>query len=397
LYFMDRGDEAQRMAIASASIVMQQEGGQALGRGLLEYQRAAHSRAQHRIADAEAGYRASLRTIGEVLGESHPAKVLVMRELAGLLVDEGRIADAEVVGRAALDIGFRVFPQGHPQLSELLLKGADIIESQGKFGEAVSLIERRANIKSRVENAPLADALHGKLRIIAFRLNQGRLDDAEGRLNDVRAVIENHPVQGEVAISERALHRWLQGVLAGMRGNLDEQEGIGRECLAMDGVAFEIRDAIEVGMAGVIHVLRPADEQVDQLLHEPPRGWADSLSPSKPQRVLRHLTRVQMLIHQQRLDEAEPLLRMAHRFAHDKTIPGSYFQGLADSLMGSWLAAKDQSADAEQYLLAGVENLRIARGDQHPLTRDALARLTRFYQETNRAAETGPRQTPGAD
>ncbi|HEY1603609.1 MAG TPA: serine/threonine-protein kinase [Pirellulales bacterium] len=396
LYFMDRNDEAQRMAIASAGVVMQQEGGQALGRGLLEYQRAAHSRGQNRIADAEAAYRASLRTIGEVLGESHPAKVLVMRELAGMLLDQGRVADAEVVGRAALEIGFRVFPQGHPQLSELLLKGADIIESQGKTDEAVSFIERRANIKARVENASLADALRGKLRIVAFRLNQGHLDDAAALLNEVREASKDLPSPESFAISERALYRWLQGVLAGLRGNLEEQERIGRECLTMDNIAFETRDAIEVGMAGVIQTLRPDDNQVDQLLYEPSRGWTASLTASHPHRVMRHLTRVQMLIHQQRLDEAEPLLQMAHGFAHGKTIPGSYFQGLADSLMGSWLAAHDQSAEAEKYLLAGVKNLRVSRGDGHPLTLDAQARLTRFYQETNRAAaaETGP--TPAA-
>ena len=194
LYFTDRNDEAQRMAMASAGVVMQQEGGQALGRGLLEYQRAAVSRSQGRKADAEAGYRASLRTIGEVLGESHPAKMLVLRELAGMLCDQGRMADAEVVGREALAIGFRVFPQGHPQLSELLLRGADIIESQGKVDEAVSFIERRANIKARVQNVSVTDQLRGKLRIAAFRLNQGQLADADRLLDEIRQTLASTSV-----------------------------------------------------------------------------------------------------------------------------------------------------------------------------------------------------------
>ena len=136
----------------------------------------------------------------------------------------------------------------------------------------------------------------------------------------------------------------------------------------MEKINDEIRDAIEIGLASVIHTLRPADEEAEQLLHEPTRGWKGTLSPTKPERVMRHFTRVQLLVDQQRADEAEPLMRLAYEFAHQKTIPGSYFQGVADSLMGSWLAAKEPSAEAERCLLAGVENLCTSRGDNHRLT-----------------------------
>ena len=124
--------------------------------------------------------------------------------------------------------------------------------------------------------------------------------------------------------------------------------------------------------------------EVTELLREPPKGWSASLVASRPQRVLRHLILAQILIDDQKIDEAESLVLVAHEFVHNRTIPGNYFIGVADQVMGNWLAAKGQVSEAESCLLAAVDNLRTSRGPTHRLTMSALESLKQLYRTTGR-------------
>ena len=92
------------------------------------------------------------------------------------------------------------------------------------------------------------------------------------------------------------------------------------------------------------------------------------MSSAYPTGVVPYLTLAQLLVDQGRTEDAENILRTAYDFAHQKTMPGSYFIGQADSLMGAWLALKEQADEAEPLLIAGLDNSRKSRGDHHAMT-----------------------------
>ena len=119
----------------------------------------------------------------------------------------------------------------------------------------------------------------------------------------------------------------------------------------MTGVFRDTTDAVENWLARLVLAQRSDTSAAHDLLHEPADGWSASLSASQPQRVLRHLALAQLLIDEGEWEEAEALLKgNSHHFAHEQTIPGSYFIGVADGVMGSLLAAKGSTSEAEFYL-----------------------------------------------
>ena len=225
--------------------------GQALGRALLDYQRATVARSQKRSAVAEGHYRASLDTLRSVLGAGHPVNLFVMFDLAGLLRKEGRMAEAEVLVRDALDIGDRLFPQGHPRMIEVLRAAADALETKGSYDEAVSFLEKKMAIEVRAQNRPATSRARDMLSLANIWLNQGKLPEAMATLDDIRPDLPT-TTSDERAADLRCRHRWLEGVVEGERGNLAEQERIGRECLQMTGIGPEMVDVVEIGLAAVV-------------------------------------------------------------------------------------------------------------------------------------------------
>ncbi len=376
--------EAQRMLLSSAAVFVQQEGGKSLGRAVFEYQRAANARQQSKFAEAENSYRACLDTIGTVLGTYHPINLAILGDLAGMFRDQGRMVESEAAARQALDVGFHAFPNGHPVLRELLEAGASFLATQGKYDEAVALVEKKMLINERFFDLPWTQRAADRLTIAGFRLEQGRFDETRQVLDAIRLKADELHLEPNEASGLVLWLRWATGHYAGECGNLTESERVGRECVELNSLSVETREEMEVGLANVIQSQRPSDPEIERLLHPPALGWTSPILPKFPHLVMRHLALANYLIENARLDEAEPILRFAHEFVHSKTLPGNYYIGLADSLMGALLATKQQDSEAEPLLIAGFENLRKSRGDHHRLTRKARDRLVKFYRQTGR-------------
>jgi serine/threonine protein kinase/tetratricopeptide (TPR) repeat protein len=81
----------------------------------LAFQRAVQNRRQHNYEESEKAYREMLAIFRRDLSDSHPAVVLVLADMAGMLREKGDMAGAESAVREGIALGNKVMP-GHPMV-----------------------------------------------------------------------------------------------------------------------------------------------------------------------------------------------------------------------------------------------------------------------------------------
>jgi tetratricopeptide (TPR) repeat protein/tRNA A-37 threonylcarbamoyl transferase component Bud32 len=381
-----RQAEAEEVFVQIAAVFATQKEGLSALLGLREVQLADSARKQGRLKEAERHYRSSVKLLEQALGSGNLIALAAKADFGGLLREQGRMQEFEQNGRevtAHWDDLMRIFPHGHPGFIEPIEIWAECVAIQGKYDEAVTWIERTIAINERFGLSAARSSALDALRIAELRLEQGHLDEVARLLDETQAVVAGSPPDATKATGTALKRLWLQGGLAEARGDLAEAERIYRDCLARPRSDYLPHDIMKVKLAMIIHDQRSFDAEAERLLRElvnPNFG----LNTAYPRGVMPYLVLAQLLIDQRRAGEAEKSLRAVRNFVHQKTIPGSYYIGFADSLMGAWLAGNGQQDEAEPLLIAGLENLRKSRGDHHRLTHEALDRLVSFYRKAGR-------------
>jgi len=370
----------EKMLLAAVKAFAKQEAGKSLTHALVDYQLAALARRQRKYPKAEKHYRASIEMLRNVMGRANPYTLVISADFAGMLRETGQMLEFERMGSEVAENLLRAFPHGHPMFIEVFNEWIRFIASQGKFDDAIKLIERKRITEEQfLGPSPLRDA--EKTMLIAdCRIDQGRLEEAARLLEASQKMFDS--LQPPVHDLEQD---WIRGKLVGATGDLAEQERIWRDCIRQAIKPKHLAVDWPSALADSIHSQRPNDPETEKLISIPPGNPTDVLVPDYPHVADRYLFCIRMLIDRGRLAEAETLLKPVHESVHQKTMPNNFRIGLADSLMGALLAAKGDNEAAEPLLIAGFENLRKSRNDNHHLTRQALDRLLSFYRKTENA------------
>jgi tetratricopeptide (TPR) repeat protein len=378
--------EAQEVLKSAMAIFVQQPGAASLAAAVIAFQQAQSARFAGKIDFAEKQYRLSLGLMRKVLGNRHMYTLLLAADLGGMLRDAGRMEEYERICRETLDATLAAYPHGHPMLIEALNEWLPFIIVQGRFDEAQGLLEMRIDMEERFLGPSPERAARGKLDVADLRIQQGRFDDASRLLDEAVALIKQIAFSSQPPF-QRTL-QFYRGNVAMGREQWAEAERLFRGVLAEPSVAvfprYGIPLSIDTGLAVSIHKQRPSDEEAEKRLSSWRDEWVLRRRFLEVEILLRPLSLAQLSMDKARWDDAEGVLRFAWSHTHAHSMPGSYLTGLTDSLLGACLSAKGKPDEAEPLLVAGLENLRISRGVEHPLTREAHDRLVVFYRSVGR-------------
>jgi serine/threonine-protein kinase len=98
--------------------------------------RAVLLRMKGELARAEVASREALAMKARSVGRDHPTVTPILRELGGILIDQGRSAEAEPLLREATAISTRKFGQNNPRTAAAQLALGVCLTSLGRFAEA---------------------------------------------------------------------------------------------------------------------------------------------------------------------------------------------------------------------------------------------------------------------
>ena len=232
-YFMENNVAESEKTILQASMVFaQQEGGQSLVLGLLDFSRAAVAQEGQRFAEAESHYRSSISMLEKVLGRGHFFSLAVKMDYGGLLHQQGRMLDFERIARetlASTDDLFRLLPHGHPAIVEPASIWIDFVLTQGKYDEAVLFTEKLLDTAEHFSNIPRSKNFGLLLQLARIRVEQGELTAAEDLLKSTRKLVDQIP-EDQGRQSAVVDQRMAEAALELSRCNFEEAERIYREC-----------------------------------------------------------------------------------------------------------------------------------------------------------------------
>lgn len=270
---------------------------------------------QGRHAEAEPIYREVVAGRSELLGADHPSTFSAQGDLASNLMAQRRLAEATELYQRILAMKVEKLGREHP---ETLVSRGNLglaLQLQGRRDEAEKLFREVLAVRVAKLGADHPSTLATRHNLAVLMVQQKKLDQAEALLREnlegcIRKLGPDHP---DTVVVKAALSATLRD-----QGKFAEAEPLCRECYAASA--------------------KQAPGQILTYQYQANLGW--------------------VLLKQKKIDEAEPLLRAAHRgivaLANDplaKNWPSITAQWLAE-------AVKAQGKEEEaQRLLQEAERL----------------------------------------
>jgi serine/threonine-protein kinase len=317
-------------------------------------------------------------------GEKHPTTVSSMIYLAVTLLYSGKPADAETLARRGLELGRDIFPKDDTRLAVALYTYGAILIRKGALQEAAPLMDEALGIFKLRQGDSEGYAIGCYTALGKIRQYSG---DAEGAKSFYRQAIAS----GDTAASRQPM--WLGQALYEY-GDLLIQSRDFREAEAVLRQSEEIyrKELGEISVPlgyirnylGLVYVGEEKYRKADETLRSAREILAKTATKDDFYYQTATATLGWVLLRENQPVEAESLLREAWEI-RKKTAPGQWLTANNESLIGECLLEEKRYAEAEPFLKAGYETLKILLGDKHQKTVEALQRLIKLYQKTNNA------------
>ncbi|MCL4813549.1 MAG: serine/threonine-protein kinase [Vicinamibacteraceae bacterium] len=281
---------------------------------------------------AESMYREALAIDRRRLGNEHPEVATKLINLSALLRDQGKPDAADPLVQEALAIRRKILGNDHPGVAHALDVYAGLLEDRGRHEEAERHLREALDIARRAHGEVHMDTARLQHNLGWVLWKQGAYAEAEPLL---RAAVVNIP---------KTYGPTYRGARLAMSNLAHDLNGLGRS-RAAEATAREVLAAYRQA---------PPDPMVASALI----ALADAL------------------VAQGRHAEALPHLREALKVVEERPqVRYAWFKGDVQSALGAVLARQGESAEAEQLLRAGYENLRAVPSTPPARLRAAAERL----------------------
>lgn len=304
---------------------------------------------QGRHDEAVKLYRQSLRAKQQVLGASHPQTLLSMRCLADEFEAQGRRDEAENTQTNVLETLKTAFPPDHPEILSQMDHVAQTFEHHGKHAQAVDLRRHAFEARSHTLGGTHPQTLRSMRQLAVACDAAGRQAEAETlHLQTLEAMKTAYgPGDPDVLVQMRAV-----ALMHDRHGKHAEAEALLRQMLQIQQRAL-----------GPEHV-----ETLDTMA-----------------------CLGETFLHAGRWSDAEELLRQCLSLKI-KFSPSHWRRFDVESLLGAALLEQQKLAEAEPLLRSGHEGLRTLGNElpeaARPRLQQALERLARFTGSASATAQT---------
>ncbi|MEW6366294.1 MAG: serine/threonine-protein kinase [Acidobacteriota bacterium] len=294
------------------------------------------------VAGAEPLYRGALAVLRKVRGDRDLEVASVLNNLAGLMVLKGDLGAAERLHREEIDIRRSLLPHDHADIAQSLNDLAVVLGTKGDYVAAEPLNREALDILRKVrgpEHPDVSSALSTLATVVGAQKNYAEAEQLYQQALDLRRKVlgKDHP---DVA--------WLlynYGFTMFEKGDYVKAADLSRQVLEMRGRSLPDGHPM---IASALQVLGRS------------------------------------LLEQGDAAAAEPLLLESLDLRRKAMPPGHWLIANSESVLGECLWRLGRLSDAEPLLVSGYENLHAELGDKHERTQDAIRRLVRMYEASQR-------------
>jgi eukaryotic-like serine/threonine-protein kinase len=352
--------------------------------GALTYEKGDYAR-------SETLYREALQLRRRLLGTESLNTADSIAGLGRVLIALGKFAEAEPLVRDALALRRRQLPPVHKDIASSLLHGLGrLMSEQGKFAEAA-------------ENYREALAIH-------LKLYGAEHPSTAASMNNLAVMLhELGDYQGAEALSREALelrrkllgaeHPDVSGNMVNLasllqdRGKYAEAEQLYRKALQLRRKLFgenSVRLAATMSNLATLLDAKGDYEAGEALQRQALAIQREQLGENHRQVGTSLHNLATMLYRRGRYSEAEKLQRQAIAIYQKSLKPEHWMIHRSRSHLGDCLIRLKRYREAEEQLLAAYAGLKIARGEQHCVTRKAVSRLIELYEAKGESDQASP-------
>ena len=336
----------------------------------------------HSVGDLEGAeelYRETLATQRNVLGENHADTISTKGNLAQLLLDRGAYEEAGPLVEQTLEARRRLLGADHPDTITSINNAARLAQEQGRFDEAEALYTEAIDGYRRVVGDDHPRTLKARSNLAVLYHQLGRLAEAEAVLRDVlarqrRQLPDDDPAAASILNN---LARVLQDC-----GKLDEAEPLLRGVYDSLRGAYGEEDPQTLtalnNLAGLLAELGKGDEATD-LFRQCAEIRRRTLGPDHPQTILASINYAAGLRDGGRLDEALAVFEETGQSAASLP-PEHWLLPYLKGGHGETLLLLKRLTEAEPLLIESHRVFLATRGEDHPLTKKAAARLADLHR-----------------
>ncbi len=336
-------------------------------------------RRQERRDEAEALLVRVLEGLRRVLGEEHSVTLECINNLAHLYRDQGRYDEAEPLFSEVIETGRRVLGSDHLLTLTAMTNLAVVYRKQGRYEEAEPLYLETLETKRRAlgEEHPQTISCLASLGVLYYYMD--RLDEAEPLL--LEAIEKYRRVLGEN-------HTHTLAPMASLASVYEKQERFEEAERVYRALVQQYRKihgpehrATLWSMQGVTRSLTATGRftEAEPLARELQTLCESNAARIPPTMMAKSLYLLaDILLHNGRPDEAEPLLRKCLEIrrtsaADDRLIANT------ESLLGGCLTALGRYEEAKPLLLESYSRIKVTGEEADDLTRAACQRIIDLY------------------
>jgi serine/threonine protein kinase len=310
---------------------------------------------QHKLPEAEQGYREALSIYTKLGAVGTVEYAEAVGSLLNVLKDENNVAEGEAVCREMLAQQRAGLTNRNPTMALTLFRLANFLQAQNKIEEASSHYRESINVLS---NAPAVPKDAGWMNAVAW---------------DFVTAVESPGAGAAAALA------WAQKAAQASRS----QDPLILDTLAAAyAMTGQFTNAVPVEQAAIA-LLKDGTQKSDYTSH---LKLYESNHPYRDRDLL--AVRAMALLDEGKFAEAEPVARECLELREEQ-IPDDWLTFNARSMLGGSLLGQKKYAEAEPLLLSGYEGLK-KREDKIPPAgmirpQEALQRLVQLYENTERS------------
>ncbi|HUG97622.1 MAG TPA: tetratricopeptide repeat protein [Gammaproteobacteria bacterium] len=331
--------------------------------------------------------REALRMRRATLGEQHVDVAQTLEELGLNYFDQGDYERAQELVQEALDMRRNLLgAEPHPAIAENLNNLAYVLHTRGDAARAEQLFREALDMKRALMPEDNNEIAIGMNNIGALLRQRGELQAAEEMLDQALEIQRRvlGPTHTEVAVTTMNL-----ASVKHLTGKTDEAIELARAAqrIRLERYGLE-HPEVAKGMMTLAQWLGEAgrDEEAESMLRQAMDMQTRLLGPDHPEAVISRLLLANQLA-QGKLEEACSMGEGVSA-ALEEALGSSHWRvALARNLDGVCLHAAGRMEEAEEVLLQSHEQLEAETGAPASARRQAVLRLVRLYEDSNRADE----------